>query len=211
MTRAFAMAAEAASDPVSGLTGVPSSTWLLVGLLLASFTVVASLRVVPERSRLVVSRLGQVTRVAGPGLVLRVPGLEQVAEVSLQPERVDLVAPATTVDGVRVRLHAEALVQVTHPGLTGWLGDPRDPHTAAAIEVEAVLVRETARRELAELLSHRADLERAAAGEASAVSKAWGVEVLEVTVLGTDATLTVELVRGLGHRGTLDRSVPGPP
>jgi regulator of protease activity HflC (stomatin/prohibitin superfamily) len=205
------MAAEAASDPISGLTGVPSSTWLLVGLLLASFTVVASLRVVPERSRLVVSRLGQVTRVAGPGLVLRVPGLEQVAEVSLQPERVDLVAPATTVDGVRVRLHAEALVQVTRPGLTGWLGDPRDPHTAAATEVEAVLVRETAHRELAELLSHRADLERAAAGEASAVSKAWGVEVLEVTVLDVDATLTVELVRGLGHRGTLDRSLPGPP
>jgi regulator of protease activity HflC (stomatin/prohibitin superfamily) len=202
------MAAEAAPDPVSALTGVPSSTWLLVGLLLASFTVVASLRVVPQRSRLVVSRLGQVTRVAGPGLVLRVPGLEQVAEVSLQPERVDLVAPATTVDGVRVRLHAQALVQVTHPG---WLGDPRDPHTAAATEVEAVLVRETAHRELAELLSHRADLERTAAGETSAVSKAWGAEVLEVTVLDVDASLTVELVRGLGHRGTLDRSVQGPP
>jgi regulator of protease activity HflC (stomatin/prohibitin superfamily) len=184
---------------------------MLVGLLLASSTVVASLRVVPARSRLVVSRLGQVTRVAGPGLVLRVPGLEQVAEVSLQPERVDVVAPATTVDGVRVRLHAEALVQVTHPGLTGWLGDPRDPHTAAATEVEAVLVRETAHRELAELLSHRADLERTAAGETSAVSKAWGAEVLEVTVLDVDASLTVELVRGLGHRGTLDRSVPGPP
>ena len=144
MTRAFVTAADAAT----GNTGVPSSTWLLVGLLLASAALVASLRVVPERSRLVVSRLGQVTRVAGPGLVLRVPGLEHAAEVSLRPARVDLVVPAVTLDGVRVRVRAEAQVQVTHPALTAWLAGSGDPTGAAAHEVESALLRDVALREL---------------------------------------------------------------
>ena len=195
MTRAFATAAGAASDPA----GVPSSTWLLVGLLLASVALVASLRVVPERSRLVVSRLGQVTRVAGPGLVLRVPGLEHVTEVSLHPTRVDLVTPAVTLDGVRVRVHAEALVQVTHPALTTWRADSAGPTAAATDEVESALARDVANRELAQLLPQRSQLGRTVAMESTAVTKAWGVEVLRVTVVDLEASLTAELVHGLGQ------------
>ena len=131
--------------------------------------------------------------------MLRVPGLEHVTEVSLHPTRVDLVAPAVTLDGVRVRVHAEALVQVTHPALTAWLADSADPTGAAADEVESALVRDVAHRELAQLLPHRSHLERTVAMESSAVTKAWGVEVLRVTVVDVEASLTAELVQGLGR------------
>lgn len=195
MTRAFATAAGSAVDPA----GVPSSTWLLVGLVLALFALVAGVRVVPEHSRLIVSRLGQVSRVAGPGVVVRVPGLETVTEVSLQPTRVDVVSPATTEDGVRVRVQAEALVQVTQPALTTRLADHGDPTGATTAEVESVLAREVGRRRLPSLLPDRGELERTVAVESSSVTKAWGVTVLRVSVVDVEARLTAELVQGLGH------------
>jgi regulator of protease activity HflC (stomatin/prohibitin superfamily) len=193
---------------VDAPAGVPPSTWLLAAVLLVA-ALASSIRVVPGHSRVVVSRLGRVSRVSGPGLVLRLPGLEQVSEVSLQPTRVDVLTPATTEDGVRIRVHAEALVQVTQPALSTRLARCGDPTAAAADEVESALAREVAQRPLARLLPERAQLERSAAVESSSVTKAWGVRVLRVTVLDAEARLTAELVRSTR---TPDVQLPaGPP
>jgi regulator of protease activity HflC (stomatin/prohibitin superfamily) len=199
------MAAGAADAPV----GVPPSTWLLLAGLLVLAALVASIRVVPGHSRVVVSRLGRVSRVSGPGLVLRLPGLEQVSEVSLQPTRVDVLTPAMSEDGVRVRVHAEALVQVTQPTLSTRLSGGTDPTMAAAAEVESALAREVARRRLPRLLPERAHLERTVAVESSSVTKAWGVKVLRVTVVDVEARLTAELVRSTGRSDS--RLPSGPP
>lgn len=195
MTRAFVAAAEAAP-------GGPQAAGLVLGLLVLLLAA-GSVRVVPEHSRLVVQRLGRLSRVAGPGVVLRIPGLDRVTEVSLRPTHLDLVVPALTRDGVPVRLHATALTRVSDPALA--TGSP-DPATVVAAELEAQLSGAVARCSLAELLPSRACLVEDLPGQASALTATWGVEVLTVTIVDVEARLTADLVQGLA-----DRDLAGPP
>lgn len=173
------------------------SAWVAIGVIALLLTLVGSLRVVPEHSRLVVSRLGRVRRVAGPGLVFRVPGLERLTAVSLHPTRLDLMASAITRDGVPVRVLATALTRVSHPQRV--TGSP-DQDGATATELERQLAGAVARRALASLLPHREELEQRLPAQVSEVTSAWGVEVLHVEILDIETRLTVELLRHVGQQ-----------
>ena len=63
----------------------PVTAWVLVGAAMTVLAVAASVRIVPERERVVVTRMGRTVRVTGPGLVLRIPGIERWGTVSTQP------------------------------------------------------------------------------------------------------------------------------
>jgi regulator of protease activity HflC (stomatin/prohibitin superfamily) len=58
--------------------------WLVAGGLVLAVLAAAVVRVVPEHQRAVVLRFGRVARVAGPGLIALLPGMERLVRISLR-------------------------------------------------------------------------------------------------------------------------------
>jgi regulator of protease activity HflC (stomatin/prohibitin superfamily) len=172
--------------------------WWVVGLGVLAVAAATSLRIVPEHHRVVVSRLGRVVGVRGPGLVFAVPGVEQLSTVSLRPVHLTVTVSATTRDGVPVHLVALVACRITDPALA-TVAVP-DPHSAVMDAVERRLVREVARSELAELWSEGEQLEAHVEREVAPAAATWGVEVTEVEVTDVEAQLTAELLRTTERR-----------
>jgi regulator of protease activity HflC (stomatin/prohibitin superfamily) len=167
--------------------------WWVVGLGVVAVGAASALRIVPEHERVVVSRLGRVVGVRGPGLVGVIPGVEQLTAVSLRPVQLSVNVSATTREGVLVHLVALATVRVADPVLA-TIAVP-DPHSAAVDALERRLVREVARSELAVLWSECEQLEEHVEREVAAAAATWGAEVTEVEVTDVEAQLTAELLR----------------
>ena len=69
------------------------ASWLAVPVAVVLVGAVASVRVVTEHHRAVVTRLGRTHRVAGPGVVFHLPLLERVASVSLRAAHTVVAVP----------------------------------------------------------------------------------------------------------------------
>jgi regulator of protease activity HflC (stomatin/prohibitin superfamily) len=94
----------------------PALVTVIVVVALVLVVVVSAVHVVPTGSRALVMRWGLVSRVAGPGVVRVVPGLDRVRVLDLQPHRMEPVpVAATTRDGVDVRLDLSVLWRVLEP------------------------------------------------------------------------------------------------
>lgn len=93
-----------------------SMPWVVVVLVVLTALLASTVRIVPRRTRLVVHRFGRTRRVAGPGVVLVLAGVETTDRVDVAPSCLEpLVAAERTRDGVSVRLTARARVQVVDP------------------------------------------------------------------------------------------------
>jgi regulator of protease activity HflC (stomatin/prohibitin superfamily) len=87
--------------------------WLVTGALVLAALAAAMVRVVPENQRAVVLRFGRVARVADPGLIALLPGIERLVRISLRESSLEhLRTRATTLDDVTV--------WVTGPRATAW-------------------------------------------------------------------------------------------
>ncbi|WP_194839842.1 MULTISPECIES: SPFH domain-containing protein [Aeromicrobium] len=180
---------------VTDSLGPSPAGWALVALVLVVGAVLASMRVVPEHQRLVVTRLGRVVRVAGPGLVRRVPGLERWTTISLRPTSQMLGVAATTLDGISVHVRASTQVHVTDPARAVVAAD--DPIAATFAALEAHLGREIACTRFADLLVARQRFESDLPTLTTGVTSAWGVEVISLDVGDVEALLTADLLRAV--------------
>lgn len=166
-------------------------------LALAVVAVVTTVHVVPQGSRALVLRWGLVSRVAGPGLVWVVPGLDRVRVLDLQPHRLEPVpVTATTLDGVDVRVDLSVLWRLVEPERS--LRAVLDVAAATADAAE-----HTARRALGETTLRTLLEERTAAladvdVRTSAAAREWGATVLDVDVLDVEVRAGPALVRLLG-------------
>ena len=172
-----------------------SSTVVWVILLLAVATVLAmsAIRWVPQGQRLVATRRGVVTRVAGPGLFLRVPGADQVLFEVAGPEELPLAAHATSRDGTDVRLLLTALVRRSPPAPAQAYVDPWN---AASPEAERVLGELVERTDLGDLAGV---LEESLGSLLTTIDEACrprGVEVLDLDLVELDALLAHPAARG---------------
>ena len=169
--------------------------WLVAAAVVLVMVVCSAWRVVPEHERLVISRLGRVSRVAGPGLVFRMPGLERGESVSLLPVRSALAVAAETRGGMRVRLDVDALYWVTDPALAA----SAVPDIRAATEqaVESALQREIAQVDLHDVLRLRNDLGQRLPHELAKRTRRWGVDPVTVEVTDIETRLTPALLRSV--------------
>jgi len=170
-----------------------SVVWVLLTLSAVAVLALSSLRCVPPGHRIVVTRRGVVSRVAGPGVVLRVPVADRVMLVPSGPEELPLAVHATTRDGTDVRLLATASVVMRTPDRDRPFVDPR---AQGGLAIEAVLagaVRGLGIVFLADALRHYwPDLE----AEAGRVGLEHGLEVLGIELDELDALLTPHHDRG---------------
>ncbi|HET6562827.1 MAG TPA: SPFH domain-containing protein, partial [Marmoricola sp.] len=126
------------------------SAILLTALIVA--VVLATVHVVPAGRYALVVRWGTVSRVAGPGLVRVVPGLDRLRVLDVQPRRLEPVPVVTTTrDGVDVRVELSVVWRLVDPERS-LLAVP-DAGTATADAVEHAtrqVVHETELRVLVE-------------------------------------------------------------
>jgi regulator of protease activity HflC (stomatin/prohibitin superfamily) len=176
--------------------GLGSLLFLLIAL------VVASIRILREYERGVVFLLGRFWRVKGPGVVIIIPGIQQMVRVDLRIVTMDV--PAQDVisrDNVSVEVNAVIYFRVVDP-------------QRAIINVENFLVATSqlaqttlravlGKHELDEMLAERERLNLDIQKILDAQTDAWGVKVTNVEIKHVD--LNESMVRAIARQAEAER------
>ena len=173
---------------------------LLVLLVLLVF---ASIRILREYERGVIFLLGRFWKVKGPGLVIVVPGIQQMVKVDLRVVTMDV--PAQDVishDNVSVKVNAIVFFRVVDP-------------EKAIIQVENFLVATSqlaqttlravlGKHELDEMLAERERLNLDVQQILDAQTDSWGIKVTNVEIKHVDLDET--MIRAMAKQAEAERT-----
>ena len=179
---------------------LPIGWGALLALLIALF--VWSVRILREYERGVVFMLGRFWRVKGPGLVILIPGVQQMVKVDLRVVTMDV--PAQDVisrDNVSVKVNAVLYFRVMDP-------------QKAIIQVENFLMATSqlaqttlravlGKHELDEMLAEREKLNIDIQQILDAQTDAWGIKVANVEIKHVDLNET--MVRAIARQAEAER------
>lgn len=153
---------------------------IVVAVVLIGFAL-ASVRIVREYERVVAFRLGRLRGALGPGVVFRLPFLDQLARVDLRV--VTLTIPPQEVitrDNVTARVNAVVMFKVADPALSVM---SVENHAVATSQIAQTTLRSVVgRADLDTLLAHRADLNEDLAESIAQQTEPWGVLVSVVEI-----------------------------
>jgi regulator of protease activity HflC (stomatin/prohibitin superfamily) len=171
-------------------------------VLLIVILVVTSFRVLREYERAVVFMLGRFWRVKGPGLILLLPGVQQMVRVDLRTIVMD-VPPQDVItrDNVSVKVNAVVYFRVVDP-------EKSVIQVARFLEATSQLAQTTLRavlgkHELDELLSERERLNLDIQRVLDAQTDAWGIKVSNVEIKHVD--LNESMVRAIARQAEAER------
>jgi regulator of protease activity HflC (stomatin/prohibitin superfamily) len=178
------------------------SMGFLLLLVLLLMLLAASLRVLREYERGVVFMLGRFLAVKGPGLVILIPGLQQMVRVSLRLVVMDI--PKQDVisrDNVSVKVNAVLYFKVVDPEkaiirVENFLAATSQ---LAQTTLRAVL----GKHDLDEMLSERDRLNLDVQKILDAQTDAWGIKVTNVEIKDVDIDLT--MVRAIARQAEAER------
>lgn len=171
-------------------------------LVLLIFLVVASVKILREYERGVIFLLGRFWRVKGPGLVIVIPGVQQMVKVDLRVVTMD-VPPQDVIskDNVSVKVNAVVYFRVVDP-------------QKAIIQVENYLMATSqlaqttlravlGKHELDEMLAEREKLNLDVQQILDAQTDAWGIKVANVEIKHVD--LNESMVRAIARQAEAER------
>ena len=171
-------------------------------LVLLIFLVVASVKILREYERGVIFLLGRFWRVKGPGLVIVIPGVQQMVKVDLRVVTMD-VPPQDVIskDNVSVKVNAVVYSRVVDP-------------QKAIIQVENYLMATSqlaqttlravlGKHELDEMLAEREKLNLDVQQILDAQTDAWGIKVANVEIKHVD--LNESMVRAIARQAEAER------
>jgi regulator of protease activity HflC (stomatin/prohibitin superfamily) len=171
-------------------------------LLLVLMLLAASLRVLREYERAVVFMLGRFLAVKGPGLVILVPGLQQMVRVSLRLIVMDIPKQdVITRDNVSVKVNAVLYFKVVDP-----------EHAVIRVEnflmatsqlAQTTLRAVLGKHDLDALLSERDRLNLDVQKILDSQTDAWGIKVTNVEIKDVDIDLT--MVRAIARQAEAER------
>jgi regulator of protease activity HflC (stomatin/prohibitin superfamily) len=176
----------------SGLTIV-----VLIVLLLAS-----SLRILREYERGVVFQLGRFWKVKGPGLVIIIPGIQQMVRVDLRTVVLDV--PSQDVisrDNVSVQVNAVIYFRVIDPAKS--ILQVEDFLVATSQYAQTTLRAVLGKHELDEMLAERERLNQDIQQLLDTQTDAWGIKVSNVEIKHVDITET--MVRAIAKQAEAER------
>jgi regulator of protease activity HflC (stomatin/prohibitin superfamily) len=170
---------------------------LLVGLL-----VFASLRILREYERGVVFMLGRFWRVKGPGLVVIIPGVQQMVRVDLRVVVLE-VPPQDVItrDNVSVKVSAVLYFRVIDPQRA--IIQVADFFSATSQLAQTTLRSVLGKHELDELLAERDKLNVDIQRILDAATDAWGIKVTAVEIKHVDIDTT--MVRAIARQAEAER------
>ena len=171
-------------------------------IFLLALLVVAAIRVLREYERGVVFMLGRFWGVKGPGLVLLIPGIQQMVRVDLRTVVFD-VPPQDVIshDNVSVKVNAVVYFRVVDP-------ERAIIQVANFLEATSQLSQTTLRsvlgkHELDEMLAEREKLNFDIQKVLDAQTDAWGIKVSNVEIKHVDLNET--MIRAIARQAEAER------
>ncbi|TCS71706.1 SPFH domain-containing protein [Sulfuritortus calidifontis] len=174
----------------------------LGALFLIIMLVVASLRILREYERGVIFMLGRFWKVKGPGLILVVPGIQQMVRVDLRTIVMDV--PSQDVisrDNVSVKVNAVVYFRVVDPARA--ILQVEDYMSATSQLAQTTLRAVLGKHELDEMLAERERLNLDIQQVLDSQTDAWGIKVSNVEIKHVD--IDESMVRAIAKQAEAER------
>jgi regulator of protease activity HflC (stomatin/prohibitin superfamily) len=174
-----------------------------IAVIIIFILLVSALRVLREYERGVVFTLGRFTNVKGPGLVLVVPGIQQMVRVDLRTIVMDV--PSQDVisrDNVSVKVNAVVYFRVIEPEKA--IIQVANFYEATSQLAQTTLRAVLGKHELDEMLAERDKLNLDIQRILDAQTDAWGIKVANVEIKHVDINET--MVRAIAQQAEAERT-----
>ncbi len=163
---------------------------------------VASVRILREYERGVVFQLGRFWKVKGPGLIILVPGIQQMVRVDLRTVVMDVPAQdVITRDNVSVKVNAVVYARVVEPKLA--VIQVENFMLATSMLAQTTLRAILGKHELDQLLAERERINQDLQQVLDAQTDAWGIKVANVEIKHVD--LNESMVRAIAKQAEAER------
>lgn len=162
----------------------------------------SAIRILPEYQRGVVFFLGRFQGVKGPGLVIVIPGIQQIVRVDLRVITLDV--PSQDVisrDNVTVRVNAVLYFRVVDPEKS--IIRVEDYGMATSQLAQTTLRSVLGKHDLDEMLSERDKLNADIQEIVDAQTEGWGIKVVNVEIKHVD--LNESMVRAIARQAEAER------
>ncbi|WP_053960887.1 SPFH domain-containing protein [Sulfobacillus thermosulfidooxidans] len=158
---------------------------IVIGLIILALR--STLRIVPQGSVGVIERLGRFHHEAPPGLVIKLPLVDNLKFVSTKSVTVALSPePVITADNVSPVIDAYFLYQVVDA--KSYLYEIQNPELAIKNIVSSTLRSEVGQRKLAEVMTHREQINAALRNELDELTGPWGIRIVQASIRQVDLT-----------------------
>ncbi|MGP3790204.1 slipin family protein [Pseudomonas sp. B392_1p] len=169
---------------------------LLVALILSAF------RILREYERGVVFQLGRFWKVKGPGLILVIPGLQQMVRVDLRTIVLDVpTQDVISRDNVSVKVNAVIYYRVLDAQKA--IIQVEDYHAATSQLAQTTLRSVLGKHELDDMLAERERLNADIQKVLDAQTDAWGIKVANVEIKHVD--LDESMIRAIARQAEAER------
>jgi regulator of protease activity HflC (stomatin/prohibitin superfamily) len=171
-------------------------------LLFVAILVFASIKILREYERAVVFFLGRFQRVKGPGLIILIPGIQQMVRVDLRTVTMDVpTQDVISRDNVSVKVNAVLYFRVVDPERA--IIQVEDFIMATSQLAQTTLRSVLGAHELDEMLMNREQLNHDIQGILDQQTDAWGIKVANVEIKHVD--LDESMVRAIARQAEAER------
>lgn len=174
----------------------------LTALLLATILLASSLRILREYERGVVFMLGRFWKVKGPGLIIIIPGIQQMVRVDLRTVVFDV--PSQDVisrDNVSVKVNAVVYFRVVDPAKA--ILQVEDFMNATNQLAQTTLRAVLGKHELDEMLAERETLNLDIQKSLDSQTDTWGIKVSNVEIKHVD--IDESMIRAIAKQAEAER------
>jgi len=171
-------------------------------LLFVATLLFASIKILREYERGVVFFLGRFQRVKGPGLIIIIPGIQQMVRVDLRTVTMDVpTQDVISRDNVSVKVNAVIYFRVVDPERA--IIQVEDFIMATSQLAQTTLRSVLGAHELDEMLMNRDQLNRDIQGILDKQTDAWGIKVSNVEIKHVD--LDESMIRAIARQAEAER------
>jgi regulator of protease activity HflC (stomatin/prohibitin superfamily) len=175
---------------------------LAVLLVLLLLLIASALRILREYERAVVFQLGRFWKVKGPGLVILIPGIQQMVRVGLRVVVMDI--PSQDVisrDNVSVKVNAVVYFRVVDPQKA--IIEVENYMMATSQLAQTTLRSVLGKHDLDEMLSQREKLNIDIQQTLDAQTLSWGIKVANVEIKHVD--INESMIRAIARQAEAER------
>ena len=171
-------------------------------LIIVILLIVASVKILREYERGVVFLLGRFQRVKGPGLIIVIPGIQQMVRVDLRTVVLDVpTQDVISRDNVSVKVNAVVYLRVVDPQLA--IIQVQNYLDATSQLAQTTLRAVLGKHELDEMLAEREKLNVDIQTVLDQQTDAWGIKVANVEIKHID--LNESMIRAIARQAEAER------
>lgn len=173
-----------------------------LGLVVIFIIAMATFKVLREYERGVVYTLGRYTSTKGPGLIILIPGIQQMVRVDLRVRTIDV--PSQDVisrDNISVKVSAVVYFRVVSPDFS--INKVADFMRATSELAQTTLRSVLGKHELDDMLAERDKLSRDIREILDSQTDQWGIKVQNVEIKHID--IAESMIRAIGRQAEAER------